>query len=202
MSSTKRSHRRYNWRAVDAVAAAVVAVMAAVAMAAAVVAVAMQAALMLAALAVATSAALVAAPTWADALIWEDVTWAGATVVAVAMDAASSSEDASAAPADAEDVAMAAAATPVGYGRRLVGFTAARLTHRRRRKDSDRHYVRPAPGGRNHDPRRRIPQLIYKKSGCLNLRHQNGQLSVWRYRRAKLAGVKCQRRHPVAASST
>ena len=77
--------------------AAVVAVMAAVAMAAAVVAVAMQAALaalMLAALAVATSAALVAARTWADALIWEDVTWAGATVVAVAMDAASSSEDA------------------------------------------------------------------------------------------------------------
>ena len=137
MSSTKRSHRRYNWRAVDAVAAAVVAVMAAVAMAAAVVAVAMQAALMLAALAVATSAALVAARTWADALIWEDVTWAGATVVAVAMDAASSSEDASAALAAAEDVAMAAAATPVGYGRRLVGFTAARLTHRQRRKDSD-----------------------------------------------------------------
>jgi hypothetical protein len=139
MSSTKRSHRRYNWRAVDAVAAAVVAVMAAVAMAAAV-AVAMQAALaalMLAALAVATSAALVAARTWADALIWEDVTWAGATVVAVAMDAASSSEDASAALAAAEDVAMAAAATPVGYGRRLVGFTAARLTHRQRRKDSD-----------------------------------------------------------------
>jgi hypothetical protein len=140
MSSTKRSHRRYNWRAVDAVAAAVVAVMAAVAMAAAAVAVAMQAALaalMLAALAVATSAALVAARTWADALIWEDVTWAGATVVAVAMDAASSSEDASAALAAAEDVAMAAAATPVGYGRRLVGFTAARLTHRQRRKDSD-----------------------------------------------------------------
>jgi hypothetical protein len=137
MSSTKRSHRRYNWRAVDAVVAAVVAVMAAVAMAAAVVAVAMQAALaalMLAALAVATS---VAARTWADALIWEDVTWVGATVVAVAMDAASSSEDASAALAAAEDVAMAAAATPVGYGRRLVGFTAARLTHRQRRKDSD-----------------------------------------------------------------
>lgn len=87
--------------------------------------------------AVATSAALVAARTWADALIWEDVTWAGATVVAVAMDAASSSEDASAALAAAEDVAMAAAATPVGYGRRLVGFTAARLTHRQRRKDSD-----------------------------------------------------------------
>jgi hypothetical protein len=127
MSSTKRSHRRYNWRAVDAVAAAVVAV----AMQAAL------AALMLAALAVATSAALVAARTWADALIWEDVTWAGATVVAVAMDAASSSEDASAALAAAEDVAMAAAATPVGYGRRLVGFTAARLTHRQRRKDSD-----------------------------------------------------------------
>ena len=104
------------------------------------VAVAMQAALaalMLAALAVATSAALVAARTWADALIWEDVTWAGATVVAVAMDAASSSEDASAALAAAEDVAMAAAATPVGYGRRLVGFTAARLTQRQRRKDSD-----------------------------------------------------------------
>jgi hypothetical protein len=138
MSSTKRSLRRYNWRAVDAVAAAVVAVMAAVAMAA-VVAVAMLAALMLAALAVATSAALVAARTWADALIWEDVTWAGATVVAVAMDAASSSEDASAALAAAEDVAMAAAATPVGYGRRLVGFTAARLTHRQRRKDSDQH---------------------------------------------------------------
>jgi hypothetical protein len=137
MSSTKRGHRRYNWRAVDAVAAAVVAVMAAVAMAAAAVAVAMQAALMLAALAVATSAALVAARTWADALIWEDVTWAGATVVAVAMDAASSSEDASAALAAAEDVAMAAAATPVGYGRRLVGFTAARLTQRQRRKDSD-----------------------------------------------------------------
>jgi tellurite resistance protein TehA-like permease len=134
MSSTKRSHRRYNWRAVDAVAAAVVAVMAAVATAAAVVAVAMQVALMLAALAVATS---VAARTWADALIWEDVTWVGATVVAVAMDAASSSEDASAALAAAEDVAMAAAATPVGYGRRLVGFTAARLTHRQRRKDSD-----------------------------------------------------------------
>jgi|SRR3984885_1315168 O-antigen ligase len=133
MSSTKRSHRRYNWRAVDAVAAAVVAVMAAVAMAAAaVVAVAMQAAL-----AVATSAALVAARTWADALIWEDVTWAGATVVAVAMDAASSSVDASAALAAVEDVVMAAAATPVGYGRRLVGFTAARLTHRQRRKDSD-----------------------------------------------------------------
>jgi hypothetical protein len=131
MSSTKRSHRRYNWRAVDAVAAAVVAVMAAVAMAA-VVAVAMQAAL-----AVATSAALVAARTWADALIWEDVTWAGATVVAVAMDAASSSVDASAALAAVEDVVMAAAATPVGYGRRLVGFTAARLTHRQRRKDSD-----------------------------------------------------------------
>jgi hypothetical protein len=129
MSSTKRSHRRYNWRAVDAVAAAVVAV----AMQAAL------AALMLAALAVATSAALVAARTWADALIWEDVTWAGATVVAVAMDAASSSEDASAALAAAEDVAMAAAATPVGYGRRLVGFTAARLTHRQRRKDSDQH---------------------------------------------------------------
>jgi hypothetical protein len=137
MSSTKRSHRRYNWRAV---VAAVVAVMAAVAMAAAVVAVAMQAAPMLAALAVATSAALVAARTWADALIWEDVTWAGATVVAVAMDAASSSEDASAALAAAEDVAMAAAATPVGYGRRLVGFTAARLTHRQRRKDSDQTY--------------------------------------------------------------
>jgi tellurite resistance protein TehA-like permease len=134
MSSTKRSHRRYNWPAVDAVAAAVVAVMAAVATAAAVVAVAMQVALMLAALAVATS---VAARTWADALIWEDVTWVGATVVAVAMDAASSSEDASAALAAAEDVAMAAAATPVGYGRRLVGFTAARLTHRQRRKDSD-----------------------------------------------------------------
>jgi hypothetical protein len=138
MSSTKRGHRRYNWRAVDAAAA--VAVMAAVAMAAVVVAVAMQAALaalMLAALAVATSAALVAARTWADALIWEDVTWAGATVVAVAMDTASSSEDASAALAAAEDVAMAAAATPVGYGRRLVGFTAARLTHRRQRqKDS------------------------------------------------------------------
>jgi hypothetical protein len=140
MSSTKRSHRRYNWRAV---VAAVVAVMAAVAMAAAVVAVAMQAALaalMLAALAVATSAALVAARTWADALIWEDVTWAGATVVAVPMDVASSSEDASAALAAAEDVAMAAAATPVGYGRRLVGFTAARLTHRQRRKDSDQTY--------------------------------------------------------------
>src|ERR1700733_10593430 len=139
MSSTKRSHRRYNWRAVDAVAP-VVAVMAAVAMAAAVVAVAMQAALaalMLAALAVATSAALVAARTWADALIWEDVTWAGATVVAVAMDAASSSVDAAAALAAVEDVVMAAAATPVGYGRRLVGFTAARLTHRQRRKDSD-----------------------------------------------------------------
>src|SRR5262245_26018016 len=45
--------------------------------------------------------------------------------------------DASAALAAAEDVAMAAAATPVGYGRRLVGFTAARLTHRQRRKDSD-----------------------------------------------------------------
>ena len=119
--------------------AAVVAVMAAVAMAAAVVAVAMQAAPMLAALAVATSAALVAARTWADALIWEDVTWAGATVVAVAMDVASSSEDASAVLAAAEDVAMAAAATPVGYGRRLVGFTAARLTHRQRRKDSDQH---------------------------------------------------------------
>ena len=166
MSSTKRSHRRYNWRAVDAVAAAVVAVMAAVAMAAAVVAVAMQAALaalMLAALAVATSAALVAARTWADALIWEDGTWAGATVVAVAMDAASSSEDASAALAAAEDVAMAAAATPVGYGRRLVGFTAARLTHRQRWKDSDQRYVRPAPGGRNHDPRRESAHAVCRR---------------------------------------
>jgi hypothetical protein len=124
MSSTKRSHRGYNWRAVDAVAA-VVAVMAAVAMA--VVAVATQAAL---------AALMLAAHTWADALIWEDVTWAGVTVVAVAMDVASSSEDASAVLAAAEDVA-AAAATPVGYGRRLVGFTVARLTHRQRPKDSD-----------------------------------------------------------------
>src|ERR1700735_663728 len=111
MSSTKRSHRRYNWRAVDAVAAAVVAVMAAVAMAAAgVVAGAMQAAL-----AVATSAALVAARTWADALIWEDVTWAGATVVAVAMDAASSSVDASAALAAVGGGGVAAGGGPCGY---------------------------------------------------------------------------------------
>ena len=118
-----------------------VAVMAAVAMAAAVVALAMQAALaalMQAALAVATSAALVAARTWADALIWEDVTWAGATVVAVAMDAASSWGDASAALAAAEVVAMAAAAMRAGRGRQPGGFTAARLTHRRQRqKDSD-----------------------------------------------------------------
>ena len=106
--------------------------MAAVAMA--VVAVATQAALA----ALMLAALMLAAHTWADALIWEDVTWAGATVVAVPMDVASSSEDASAVLAAAEDVA-AAAATPVGYGRRLVGFTAARLTHRQRRKDSDQH---------------------------------------------------------------